>query len=135
MTRSDLRPGAGAARPESDKQRQAAAIREPADRPEFAVEIWPSSQLREQRPDRALPLAEALEAASERPARRVPEPDREPEAGPWRPPAAWARRRPSAGRWHRSCLLAAIGRHLTPQGSANRRGDRRDRARARESPA
>ncbi len=82
MTRSDMRPGAGAARAESGKQRHAAATREPADPPEFAVEIWASPQLREQHPDRALSLCEALEAGHERTPRRVPEPDREPEAGP-----------------------------------------------------
>jgi hypothetical protein len=82
MTPSDLRPGAGAARPESDKQRQAAAIREPADRPTFVVEVWASPQLREQHPDRALSLCEALEGGREPALRRVPEPDREPEAGP-----------------------------------------------------
>ena len=81
MTRSDMRPEAGAARPESDKQRHAAAIREPADPPEFAVEIWASPQLREQHPDRPLSLCEALEAARESEPGRVPEPDREPEAG------------------------------------------------------
>ena len=82
MTPSDLRPRAGAARPESGKQRQTAAIREPADRPEFAVEIWASPQLREQRPDRPLSLYEALEAARESEPDREPEPDCEPEAGP-----------------------------------------------------
>ena len=82
MTPSDLPPGTGAARAESDKQRQAAATREPADPPEFAVEIWASPQLREQHPDRALSLCEALEAGHEPALGRVPEPDREPEAGP-----------------------------------------------------
>jgi hypothetical protein len=82
MTPSDLRPGAGAAGPDSDKQRQTAATREPADPPEFAVEIWASPQLREQHSDRALSLCEALEAGDEPAPRREPEPDREPEAEP-----------------------------------------------------
>jgi hypothetical protein len=82
VTPSDLRPGAEAARPESGKQRQAAATREPGDPPEFAVEIWASPQLREQHPDRPLSLCEALEAARESEPGREPEPDRELEAGP-----------------------------------------------------
>lgn len=80
MTPSDPRPGTWAARPESDKQRQAAAFREPADRPRFVVEIWASPQLREQHPDRPLSLCEAIEGGREPAPRREPEPDREPEA-------------------------------------------------------
>jgi hypothetical protein len=85
MIPGDPRPGAPAARPEGDKQPQAAAIREPQDqtgrRPKFVVEIWASPQLHDQNPGRPPSLCEALDAGRE-PAPRSepgPDPDLEPE--------------------------------------------------------
>ena len=51
-------------------------------RPEYAIEIWASPQLRERDPDRALSLLEALEAGREPAPGRPPEPDPEPEPEP-----------------------------------------------------
>jgi hypothetical protein len=73
-------------RPAGGKQRSAPAIDEPRHqtgrRPEFAVEIWASPQLRERDPGRVRSLFEALEAGRGRVPRREPEPDPEPEPEP-----------------------------------------------------
>jgi hypothetical protein len=84
MTASDPREAAPDGRREGDKQRQEAAKRELQDRtgrrPEFAIEIWASPQLRKQNPGRAPSLSEAL---GRHPAgRRDREPDPEPEIEP-----------------------------------------------------
>ena len=51
-------------------------------RPQFAIEIWASPQLRERDPGRARSMLEALEAGREPAPGRQPEPDPEPELEP-----------------------------------------------------
>ena len=84
MTARDPREAAPDTRPEGDKQRQEPANRELQNRtgrrPDFVIEIWASSQLREQHPGRALSLSEAL--GHQPAARRDREPDPEPEIEP-----------------------------------------------------
>jgi hypothetical protein len=86
MTASDPRQTTPGARPEGDKQRQAAATSEAQDRsgrrPEYVIEIWASPQLRSKDPGRPLSLAEALQAGRQPAAGRDREPDPEPEIEP-----------------------------------------------------
>jgi hypothetical protein len=79
VTANDPGQAARGAHPDGDKQPQAAPAAEPQDRtgrqPQFVIEIWASPQLRQQNPDRAQSLSEAIKAGRHPAAHRDREPD------------------------------------------------------------
>ena len=86
MTATGSRHGMPSARPEAGKQRHEAVTAEPQHRddspPTFVIEIWASPQLRQQNPDRAQSLSEAIKAGRHPAAHRDREPDPELEIEP-----------------------------------------------------
>jgi len=87
MTARHPRPGAPRVTPGGGKQPQAPPPREPQDQrggrpPEYVIEIWASSELRERDQARPLSLSEALQAGRPPAPGKDPEPDLEPEIEP-----------------------------------------------------